>query len=113
MKADCRKDIALLLDAEKVALMTANYNALGPLQQRKTAALSLLARQSNSREVLEVIRAKIDENQALVTAAISGITAARKRLDALNDVQSGLTVYDQSGKMAVVSAKPAAFEKKA
>jgi hypothetical protein len=39
-------------------------------------------------------------NQALLAAALKGISAARLRLTALKAVRDGLQVYDQSGRFA-------------
>lgn len=113
MATDLLKQIDQLLAAEKVALMTANYDALAPLEQQKAATLAALSKKAQSEQALEKILMRIAENQALLAAAISGVAAARQRFDALNNVQNGLTVYDQFGKMEVVPAQRSVFEKKA
>lgn len=113
MRTELLEHLEQLLAAEKLALMTANYDALAPLELQKSDLLQALSKETNSKKALRKIRDQIDANQALLAAAISGIGAARKRFDALNNVQNNLTVYDQSGQMNVVPARNSAFEKKA
>lgn len=113
MQTDLLEQMDQLLAAEKVALMTANYDALASLEQQKAQTLVALSKEPQSEQALDKIRTRIAENQALLSAAINGIASARQRFDALNNVQNGLTVYDQFGRMEVVPSQQSVFEKKA
>ncbi|MCK0095788.1 flagellar protein FlgN [Yoonia sp. F2084L] len=102
-----------ILTQEKAALLAGNYDALPPLEKRKEQALKALTKVTTSKAALAHIHFRISENQALLAAAIDGVNAARKRIAALKDVQMGLTVYNDAGKMAVVPTGGTAIEKKA
>ena len=56
---------------------------------------------------------KMHENQALITAALRGLEAARKRIAALEDVRDVLTTYDPSGKISLMPTTQKTVEKKA
>lgn len=113
MQADPISQMDKLLAAEKLALMTADYDALASLGQLKADTLAALTRHKSSKKALARIKQRMDENQVLLAAAIGGVAAARNRIDALHNVQKGLKVYDHSGKLEIVSAKRCAVEKKA
>lgn len=102
-----------LLDLEKKALISADFEQLGGFLQQKEDLLGQLARAKPARHLLRPIRAKMDENQSLLAAAIKGVAAAGERLEALRNVQNGLRVYDPSGRVDFVQTHRHSLEKKA
>lgn len=101
------------LDLERQALISADFDPLGDLLQKKEKLLSQLATARLSTDQLRPIRAKMDENQALLAAAIKGVAAAGERLKALHNVQKTLSVYDGSGRVELVQKHKPSLEKKA
>lgn len=101
------------LDLERQALISADFDPLGDLLQKKEKLLSQLATARLSADQLRPIRAKMHENQALLAAAIKGVAAAGERLDALHNVQKTLSVYDDTGRVELVHQHRHSLEKKA
>lgn len=102
-----------ILDAEKSAILCADYDALGALEVSKENLLKQVPLLERETRLLATIKGKILANQALLRAAIDGLAAAKARIDALQNVRDGLNVYDQSGKIATVPNRLSALEKKA
>ncbi len=113
MQGSLIDDIHSLLDDEKAALLSARYQALGPLEEAKAELLQQLSLAGPQSGALSGIKAKLEENQGLLSASIAGVAAARKRVEALHNVRQGLSVYDRSGKLAMVPARHGCVEKKA
>jgi len=102
-----------VLDLEKQALISADFDPLGDLLQQKEKLLGQLVTFGSSPALLRPIRAKMDENQALLAAAIKGVAAAGERLEALHNVQKTLSVYDDSGRVELVQQRKHNLEMKA
>ena len=113
MQANVLRSIHKTLDQEKQALLGADYAALTSLISQKEQLLSQISNMKTRRADMVAIKAKIDHNQSLLTAAIDGVGAAQNRLSALLDVQQTLCVYDPSGKIEIVPNKAGVIEKKA
>jgi hypothetical protein len=101
------------LGAERVALQTGKFYLLPEVEESKSAQLKALEILQPTSENLHAIRTALTENQRLFAAAIAGVKSARNRIDALQNVRSGLNVYDKSGTMATVAMNQSAIEKKA
>ena len=113
MPTDTVSDILDLLDRERDALRTGLFqdlDALGDTKQRLFAKLTQGAPEVSD---LKQIKVRLSENKKLFSAAIRGVSAARDRIDALQNVREGLNVYDQSGQMAKVSTGQPVLRKKA
>ncbi len=102
-----------LLDAEKAAILSANYDALGPIEESKERLLGQLSPSDNQAATLHRIKSGIEANQALLRAAIKGVAAARARVAALQHVRDEFSIYDQSGRIAKVANRSGTLEKKA
>ena len=113
MQAKFLLDLRTLLADEKAALLGARYDALQSLSDAKAELLLQLSDHSLARETLEELQTAINTNQKLLSAAIKGVGAAKERLTALQDVRTGLSVYDQNGAMNVKSTARSTIEKKA
>jgi flagellar biosynthesis/type III secretory pathway chaperone len=102
-----------VLDQERQALISADYDALATFVSQKEALLSQLEKTIPAKEELRPLRQKMDENLGLLAAAIKGVAAASARLSALQNVKSGLSVYDNAGRLEHVRTHNPALEKKA
>ena len=102
-----------VLAQEKAALITADFEPLAHLIARKETLLAELSVAPPTATSLQSVRDKMDENQALLAAAIKGVAAAGERLEALQDVQSGLRVYDPDGAVELTPSNGRTLEKKA
>jgi flagellar biosynthesis/type III secretory pathway chaperone len=102
-----------VLDQERQALISADFEALAAFVSQKEDLLAQLDKTIPAKEVLRPIRQKMDENLALLAAAIKGVAAAGERLAALQNVKNGLSVYDNAGRLAHVRTHNPALEKKA
>ena len=102
-----------VLDQEKQALIAADFDPLADLLQQKEQLLTYLTQSDTEKALLRPIRKKMDENQSLLAAAIKGVAAAGERLQALNNVQKSLSVYDPSGRVELVRKHRNNLEKKA
>ncbi|MCG3269118.1 flagellar protein FlgN [Yoonia sp. I 8.24] len=101
------------LEKERAALLSGKFHLLLALEETKSAQLQDLENRQPTTANLQAIRRGLSENQRLFAAAIAGIKSARNRIGALQNVRSGLHVYDESGAMATVAMHQPAIEKKA
>ena len=102
-----------LLQAERAALRTGEFEVLDALLASKTALFARLAQSDASHAELAQIKTRLAENQSLLAAAIRGVEAARERLAALQHVRETLNTYDQQGQMAQVPTARPSMTKKA
>ncbi|ARU02599.1 flagellar protein FlgN [Yoonia vestfoldensis] len=89
-----------LLEAETTAILAGQYAVLDDLAARKDQLFDDLQQAPRTATDLRAISGLLTRNQALLAAALKGISAARLRLTALKAVRDGLQVYDQSGRFA-------------
>lgn len=102
-----------LLDRERQALISADFEALATFVLQKEDLLAQLEKIPPAKDVLRPVRQKMDENLALMAAAIKGVAAAGERLAALQNVKNGMSVYDNAGRLEHVRTLNLALEKKA
>ncbi len=113
MSSETAKELIHLLEKERLALHVGAFEELDQLAGAKTSLFESQTRGGSSATDLALIRNKLSENQTLLAAAIRGVTAARERLAALDNVRDGLAVYDQKGQLAKVPTTKPALQKKA
>jgi flagellar biosynthesis/type III secretory pathway chaperone len=113
MPSETAKELIQLLDKERLALNTGAFDDLDQLSGAKTILFENLTRADSSAADLALIKHKVSENQKLLAAAIRGVSAARERLAALENVRGGLAVYDRDGQLAKVPTSKPALQKKA
>lgn len=106
-------ELLALLEQERQAIRTASFDVLDALAEKKTTIFAALTQSATEPSDLGKIQKGLAENQALLAAAIAGVKAAQTRIQALHDVRHELTVYDQSGQLARVTAARPGLEKKA
>jgi flagellar biosynthesis/type III secretory pathway chaperone len=102
-----------VLISERQALISAKFDVLPVLLSRKENCLARLANLDPNKVALRMVKDSMDENQALLAAAIKGVAAAGERLEALQKVQNGLSVYTDEGRVELAQRHTRTLEKKA
>lgn len=102
-----------VLDAERHALLKADYAALEPLQASKAKILTQLETMNVKRRDLVNVKERMESNQALIGGALAGIANAKQRIFDLQAVQDRLSVYDPTGRIEIAQNQTNALEKKA
>lgn len=106
------EELHQLLAQENAAIMCGSYSTIDVCAERKKELFHRLHSKKIPQADLEKVSIAIFRNQALLAAAIQGIEAARKRIASLEEVRTGLKVYNQSGKIARVAvSKPDVIKK--
>jgi len=93
--------------------MSAKFDLLPAFYTKKEGLLARLALSKPNKDDLKLIKAGMDENQALLSAAIKGVATANERLQALHDVQNSLSVYTGEGRVELAPRRSHTLEKKA
>jgi hypothetical protein len=107
------KRLLAILANERLAIRTANFAVLDTFAAEKSALFDALPTSQTVPADLLAIKACLAENQTLLRAAISGISEAQNRIMAMRNVRDGLSIYDQSGRIAKVQTCRPEMEKKA
>lgn len=102
-----------LLTRERLAILAAQYDELAEIAGQKIACLKRLDADPPDQTSLKELKALMDANQSLISAALRGVAAARDRVAALESVRDSLTTYDKSGKVSLVQTARKRVEKKA
>ena len=102
---DPARELLELLHLERTALVRADFSTVNKHAARKEDLLLGLEGATISALRLRKLRAALEQNQTLYTAAIAGITAAQSRIKKLNDVRAGLSLYDQSGQISRIEGQ--------
>lgn len=113
MSIDVIRALDEVLNAEKLALLTGEYEGLAELQVSKEQLIARLPDNDITRTRIADLKTKMVGNQALLRGAIDGIGAARQRMAALEQVQRNLSVYGPTGKIEIASETRSVVEKKA
>jgi uncharacterized protein involved in exopolysaccharide biosynthesis len=113
MPHDAQTQLFTILDEERQALLHALYDQLPAIAESKGRCLESLSQTAPTKETLRALKAQIAENQQLITAALRGVAAGRKRIATLENVRDVLTTYDPSGKMTLLPTNQKTVEKKA
>ena len=108
----CQLILKLLAD-ERTAIRDAEFAKLEGLLARKEQLFASLPDCSPTPSELKAIKVRLETNQSLLSAAITGVAEAQIRIAALRSVREGLSVYDQSGQIAQVKTHKPMIEKKA
>ncbi|MBQ1202515.1 MAG: flagellar protein FlgN, partial [Loktanella sp.] len=102
-----------LLAKEGDAILSAQYDALDRSAQRKQDLFEQLGMMQPAADGLKLVAAALARNELLLAAALRGLAAAQDRFAMLNDIRTGLNVYDQTGQMARVQIGRPAVTRKA
>ena len=113
MQHELTRALNEVLDAERHALLKADYAALEPMQVSKAKILTQLETMNVKQPVLARVKNRMEGNQALISSALAGITNAQQRISDLQAVQDRLSVYDPTGRIEIAQNQTNALEKKA
>jgi hypothetical protein len=102
-----------VLALERSAILLADFEVVATTGAKKIALLEELSTAKTDSVLLKTAKKSLTHNQALLAAAISGISAAHVRLPALAKVRGGLSTYNQSGQMSQVPIARPVVERKA
>jgi hypothetical protein len=100
------KSIETLMDDLRASVRTADFNRIAGLTDQIVAALDGWDREQDPAK-LRNLRAKAEINAALLSAALRGVRAARRRVEETRRVAVGLQTYDSKGRRSnAASASP-------
>jgi flagellar biosynthesis/type III secretory pathway chaperone len=106
------EELTELLAAERAAILSASYDGLAELEQRKTRLLAdYLARPAEparNQRLLEDSR----RNAALFTAAMEGLASVITRLRELEDMRAGFNAYGSDGQSRPVAPEEGKLKRK-
>jgi hypothetical protein len=108
-----KDDLHALLDAERDALISADFDALAGLEDRLLHVDALVKGGQIDPSILQGVVTKAKANGRLLQAAMKGVQSAQKRLKDMSDVRDGLSLYTQQGERLHVKANGRTLEKKA
>ncbi|MCC5973101.1 MAG: hypothetical protein JJT81_03520 [Rubellimicrobium sp.] len=89
-----------LLEAERRALMIADFGSLQQLEPEKTALLDRLLRNGIEPGSAEALLQAVRRNDMLLRAALDGLRSAILRLSELKDLRTGFQGYSPDGHVA-------------
>lgn len=104
-----------LLERERTALLSGQFDRLAPLLEEKTRLIDRLnASGTDPRTALDGLRDKAVRNQALLDGALQGIRRAGGRIASLHQLRRAFETYDESGQRRRIGGEtPARMEKRA
>lgn len=102
-----------LLAEERRLILSAQYDSLAEVTQKKASALSALPQWKLPPARLSKVLARVQDNQLLLEAAINGVNAARARIDQLRKSAGSLSTYSSQGQMSEIGKPLNSIEKKA
>ena len=113
--ADPAAALAGLLDDERAALLAGELARLPEFIAAKERLLSRLEGAANPPPAvsLDALRAKAQDNQLLLDAALRGVQAARARLDVARGGGPALSTYDAKGRAETHGGARPSFERRA
>lgn len=113
MTTKCISQLLQLLDVERESILSANFQQLDKDAEKKVRLFSLISESAPSTSELSILTAAVSRNQALLGAAIKGVSDARSRIEAILKAQSTLSTYNNSGQLESITNTKPALEKKA
>lgn len=107
------KELLRFLASEKDFLLSGNIAEIINRTEEKVNLFQDLKDYQTPDKILHSISMRLVQNQKLIAAAIRGIQNARSRLNELENVRAGLTVYDKNGHLNNASSGKTCIERKA
>ncbi len=102
-----------ILREERTLILAGRFDALGPLTTRKADMLTRIPDANIPGPRLAALADQVTRNQALLDAAIRGMSAARTRIQAVIGAGSGLSTYDRRGQKSELAESKGTLRKKA
>lgn len=100
-----------LLHDERMAIRSGDFSRLADLVARKEKAMAEIPSLPGPR--LMALRDRIEENQRLIEAALSGFRSARSRIEQIAASVRSCTTYDRNGQSQQISLDAPAVERRA
>ena len=98
--------IDALLDDERQALLTGDFDALQKILDQKEDLIKVLSTQHGSDfSGMQMLAPQIERNQELLSHALDGVRAVARRLAELRQVRESLDTYDATGRRKSVPAQ--------
>lgn len=113
MSRQIQTELHALLDAERAALIAADFGALAGMEDRLKQFDTLVTNGQLDPNTLQGVVRKAKANSRLLEAAMKGVQSAQKRLKDMTDVRDGLSLYTQNGQRLHVKTNAKSLEKKA
>ena len=107
------KQLMALLATERTILQDGDLTKLDKITPQKDALTRDIAQLQLSAADAREMQAAAQRNADLLSAALAGVKEARARLTALEEVQSGLSIYDSQGGKQTVAQRQGQLERKA
>ncbi|WP_343116393.1 flagellar protein FlgN [Ostreiculturibacter nitratireducens] len=104
-----------MLDAERHAIRNAEFDGLGKLAARQAELLDRLVASVESPDATALLRlkARADANQRLLSAALKGVQAAKRRLEMIRAASRSINSYDGRGRAQTISCGNSTVERRA
>ena len=93
-----------LMDAMHMAILSADFQALGQLSPELDAALLALPQKLNEQALLRLQRIA-ERNAHSAAAAAKGVRAAIQRMKDVRQIACGLVTYDENGQRPALSGQ--------
>lgn len=100
-----------VFDVERHAIRTGEFSGLAELATRKEALIGNL--RGAPADALDHLRARAQENQRLLAAALKGVRAAQRRLDTITRASRSLNSYDALGRARTIASDRTQVERRA
>lgn len=102
------------LNREAALIRKADFTAMTGETERREMLMQRLGQAGTPPgDALETLRDHAQRNQALMSAALKGVRAARRRIEMLRSVQNSLNTYDNLGKRWDIVTDTASVERRA
>lgn len=102
-----------ILEEERQALLSGDFDQLGEFDKEKTELIESLESARPDAETLALLTNLVQRNLALADAARRGIQAVAERLKAVGQVQKSFETYTHDGARVSVPNKQHGLEKRA
>lgn len=99
---DTLERLQSIVEAEREALLSGDFERLSQLLPDKEQALSELAEADNPPAALRRLRASVERNQALFDRTLAGIRSVVARIAELGEVRKSIGTYDSAGKRRTI-----------
>ncbi len=107
-RRDTRDQLVDLLERERKAITTGNFEMLGRLAPEKDRLLRAVGAAGNTGDLVH-LRERADRNQELLQAAARGLLSVRERLKQLRTIRQDVKTYDSTGRRGAALAVKSSF----
>lgn len=106
--------LAVLLEAERSALLDGDFDKIAELMDEKAALVAALEGKTLEAEDVAPLRDGLRRNQQLFDHALAGLRNVAERLGDLNRVRKSMDTYDAQGRRNTIEgSQPRTMERRA